>query len=519
MPSRRLIPVFALVRRRASPHVSPEGFPMLQTLSRALLAAVLLAAPAAAAAQTRITPPKEALGLTGGQAHALAAEGKAVVWIDGGLHATEVLGAAQLMELVYQMVSRNDPETRRFLNDVILLAVHANPDGMELVSSWYMRDPDTLKRSTATIPRLYHKYIGHDDNRDFYMVTQPETENMTRVMFREWFPEIVYNHHQTGPPGAVLFAPPFRDPFNYNLDPLVPLGIEMVGAAMHSRLVAEAQPGSTMRSGSSYSTWWNGGLRTTAYFHNIIGLLTESIGNPTPIDIPFIPDRVLPKGDLTDPVEPQHWHFRQSVEYSMTMDRAVLDFASRYRETLLYDIYLMGKHAIERGGRDSWTIHPQLIEAVKQAAARDAAAGDSTPGRRGGPGGAGALPLKYFALLHDPALRDPRGYILPADQPDFPTATKFVNTLIKNGVTVLRATRDFDAAGKHYPAGSYVVKTAQAFRPHILDMFEPQDHPNDFQYPGGPPIPPYDNAGRTLAHQMGVRFDRLLEGVDGAFEP
>src|SRR3989441_642529 len=590
MPSRRLIPVFALVRRRASPHVSPEGFPMLQTLSRALLAAVLLAAPAAAAAQTRITTPKEALGfnigddyrlatytqleaywrnlaqqsprmalreigktaegrtqllavisspenlkhlaryqeiarrlalaegLTDAQAHALAAEGKAVVWIDGGLHATEVLGAAQLMELVYQMVSRNDPETRRFLSDVILLAVHANPDGMELVSSWYMRDPDTLKRSTATIPRLYHKYIGHDDNRDFYMVTQPETENMARIMFREWFPEIVYNHHQTGPPGAVLFAPPFRDPFNYNLDPLVPLGIEMVGAAMHSRLVAEGKPGSTMRSGSSYSTWWNGGLRTTAYFHNIIGLLTESIGNPTPIDIPFIPDRELPKGDLTYPVEPQHWHFRQSVEYSMTMDRAVLDFASRYRETLLYDIYLMGKHAIERGSRDSWTIHPQLIEAVKQAAARDAAAGDSTPGRRGGPGGAGALPVKYFALLHDPAIRDPRGYVLPADQPDFPTATKFVNTLIKNGVTVLRATRDFDVAGKHYPAGSYVGKTAHAFRPHILDMFEPQDHPNDFQYPGGPPIPPYDNAGWTLAYQMGVRFDRPLEGFDGPFE-
>ncbi|MGH2668547.1 MAG: M14 family zinc carboxypeptidase, partial [bacterium] len=131
--------------------------------------------------------------LTDTQARALAAEGKAVVWIDGGLHATEVLGAHQLMELVYQMVSQNDAETRRILDDVILLAVHANPDGMELVSSWYMREPDTLKRSTATIPRLYQKYIGHDNNRDFYMVTQPETENMVRVMFREWFPEIVYN--------------------------------------------------------------------------------------------------------------------------------------------------------------------------------------------------------------------------------------------------------------------------------------------------------------------------------------
>ena len=191
-------------------------------------------------------------GLTDDQAHALAAEGKAVVWIDGGLHATEVLGATQLMRLVYDMVSRDDPETMRFLNDVILLAVHANPDGMELVSGWYMREPDSLKRSTGGIPRLYQKYIGHDNNRDFYIVNQPETENMTRILFHEWFPEIVYNHHQTGPAGAVLFAPPFRDPFNYFFDPLVPMGIDALGAAMHGRFEAEGKPGETMRRGANY---------------------------------------------------------------------------------------------------------------------------------------------------------------------------------------------------------------------------------------------------------------------------
>ena len=453
--------------------------------------------------------------LTDEQARGLAAEGRTVVWIDGGLHATEVLGAHQLMELVYEMATRDDPETRRILNDVVLLAVHANPDGMELVSGWYMREPDTLRRSIDHIPRLYQKYIGHDNNRDFYMVSQPETENLARVMVREWFPQIVYNHHQTGPPGTVLFAPPFRDPFNYHYDPLIPLGIEMVGAAMHARLAAEGKPGATMRSGSLYSTWWNGGLRTTAYFHNMIGLLTETIGNPTPIEIPFIPDRELPKGDMAYPIEPQRWRFRQSIDYSLTMNRAVLDFASRYRETLLYDIYLMGKRSIERGSRDSWTIHPQVIEAVKAAAAKDSAPRDTTRGRRGGEG---IVPGRFMALLHDPAQRDPRGYIIPADQPDFPTATKFVNALIKNGIVVERATRDFEVAAKRYPAGSYVIKTAQAFRPHILDMFEPQDYPDDFAYPGGPPIPPYDNAGWTLAYQMGVQFDRILDAFEGPFE-
>ena len=121
-------------------------------------------------------------------------------------------------------------------------------------------------------------------------------------------------------------------------------------------------------------------------------------------------------------------------------------------------------------------------------------------------------------MLRNPKDRDPRGYVIPSDQPDFLTATKFVNALIKNGITVQRATAPFQVAGKNYPAGSYVVKTDQAFRPHLLDMFEPQDHPDDIPYPGGPPTPPYDSAGWTLAYQMGIVFDRFLEGFDGPFE-
>src|ERR1051325_10388456 len=158
-------------------------------------------------------------GLSDEQARALAREGKAVVWIDGGLHASETVGSQQLMEMVYQMVSRTDPETMRLLDDVIGLYVLANPDGQELVANWYMREKDPLKRSLAGLPRLYHKYIGHDDNRDFYMSNMPETTNMNRQLFLEWFPQIVYNHHQSGPAGAVIFMPPFRDPFNYNFDP------------------------------------------------------------------------------------------------------------------------------------------------------------------------------------------------------------------------------------------------------------------------------------------------------------
>ena len=188
---------------------------------------------------------------------------------------------------------------------------------------------------------------------------------MNRVLYREWFPQIVYNHHQSGPPGTVMFAPPFRDPFNYVFDPLIPASIDLVGAAMQARFAAEGKPGVTTRGGSTYSTWWNGGLRTTAYFHNQIGLLTETIGDPTPGAIPFVPERQLPSGDLPFPIAPQPWHFRQSIDYSLTANRAVLDFASRYRETLLFNIYQMGRNAIERGSRDWWTPSPRRVDAAR----------------------------------------------------------------------------------------------------------------------------------------------------------
>src|SRR5687767_8098274 len=444
-------------------------------------------------------------GVTADEARALAREGKAVVWIDGGLHATEVLGPHQLIQTVYELISRDDEETRRILNDVVVLAVHANPDGMELVSSWYMREADTLKRST-NIPRLYQKYIGHDNNRDFFMSNQPETRNMNHVMYWEWFPQIVYNHHQTGPAGTVMFAPPFRDPFNYNYDPLVPVGIDAVGAAMHNRFAAEGKPGVTMRSGSSYSTWWNGGLRTTVYFHNMIGLLTETIGNPTPMEIPVVPDRLLPSGTLPFPIMPQKWHFAQSLQYELTANRAVMDVASRHREQFLYNSWKMGRNSIERGSKDTWTLTPDRVAKVKAAFDSNRTARRTLPA------------TDYLKILQSPETRDPRGYIIPSDQPDFATAVKFINALVKNGITIHRATSPFAVGAKTYPVGSYVVLTAQAFRPHVLDMFEPQDHPDDIPYPGGPPTPPYDNAGWTLAYQMGVVFDRILDPFTGPFQ-
>ena len=295
--------------------------------------------------------------------------------------------------MVYEMVSRNDEETRRFLDDCIILFVHANPDGNDLVADWYMRNTVPEQRSLANLPRLYQKYIGHDNNRDFFASTQAETENINRVLYHEWFPQILYNHHQSGPAGTVVWSSPQRDPYNYNLDPLLILGLQALGTHMHQRLATEGKPGATMASGGAYDGWWNGGIRNTGNFHNIIAILTETIGSPTPMRVPLVAQRQIPNRDLPYPIAPQEWRFKQSIDYSMSFNRGVLDYASRNRENLLFNIYRMGQRSIEHGSQDYWTPSPSRINALPAG------------------GGRGATPeaeAAAWASLRKPELRDPR---------------------------------------------------------------------------------------------------------------
>ncbi|RZK49070.1 MAG: peptidase [Pedobacter sp.] len=456
-------------------------------------------------------------GLSPVEAKKLAQEGKAVVWIDGGLHANEVVGPHQLIETAYNLASRKDAETMAILDNVIVLLTHANPDGMELQSDWYMREPDSLKRSTSGLPRLYQKYAGHDNNRDFFILNLKETQNMGRQLFVEWIPQIMYNHHQTGPAGTVLAGPPYRDPHNYVFDAMILTGLDAVGAAMHGRLNQEGKPGYTQRNGSVFSTWYNGGLRTTTYFHNMIGLLTEITGNPNPSEIPLVPSRLLPNSDSPNPVTPRKWYFKNSIDYSVSLNYAVLNYAQRHSDELLYNIYQMGRNSIERGSQDFWSMSPKKIDAINAAAQADRTAAAGQAGNA--MAGRGGMQTKYFdVVMKAPENRDPRAFVIPANQADLPSAVRFLNALIRTGIEVQKATADFNVGDKKYPAGSFVVKTNQAFRPHILDMFDPQDHPNDFKYEGSAPTPPYDAAGWTLAYLMHVKFDRFLEDVTGPFQ-
>lgn len=437
------------------------------------------------------------------QARKLTEEGKAIVWIDGGLHSNETVGMHQLIEMAYLLASRQDPETLFILNNTIILLTHANPDGQELVSNWYMRESDPSKRSLANIPKLYQKYAGHDNNRDFFMLNLKESQNIAKQLFVEWNPQIMYNHHQTAPAGAVVAGAPYRDPFNYVFDPLVITGIESLGAAMASRLYAENKPGYTQRGGSVFSTWYNGGLRTTTYFHNTIGLLTEIIGGPNPFEIPLVPSRLIPNSNTHYPVLPQTWHFKQSIDYSVALNYAVLDYAAKYRSTLLYNIYRMGRNSIDKGNKDTWSLSPSKVAVIENAILEIKK--DNKTSQRGNPKQA------IDSLVKNPQYRDPRAYIISADQKNPNTTVRFLNALSANGVKIEQSTDAFTFQGKQYPAHSYIIKTNQAFRPHVLDMFEAQDHPNDFEYPGGPPIAPYDAAGWTLAYMMHIDFERSYD--------
>lgn len=448
--------------------------------------------------------------LTDDEARALAQAGKPIVWIDGGLHATETVGTHQLIETIWRFASGNDPETLRILDHVVILFANDNPDGQELVSSWYMRN-EIERRDQFDIPRLYHKYIGHDNNRDFFMLNMKESSNLARVFYVDWIPQIIYNHHQPGVVGSVVAGPPYRDPFNMLYDPVLVTSLDALGAAMVTRLNLENKPGYTRGNGAHYNAWRNGGLRNSAYYHNQIGILTEMQGHPTPITIPLMPERLVPNASFPNPIPPQPWHFRQSIDYSISLNYAVLNYAARHGDELLYNIYRMGRNSIERGQRDHWTLYPRLIRQIVPTS------GSRTEEFRPGSG----LGEKQFnAVFQDPANRDPRGFILPADQEDFPRATRLINALIKSGVVVHKATAAFSVNGRNYPAGSWVVKTDQSNRPHVIDTFEPQDYPVDFPPGGGPPIPPFrgDGSGWTAAFQMGVKFDRILDGFDGPFE-
>jgi hypothetical protein len=387
------------------------------------------------------------------EARQMAREGKAFVWIDGGMHATEVGCAQHTINLGYDLAAREDEEYRRIRENAVLLLIPSiNPDGQNLVADWFNTHYGTPREGTP-LPVLYQKYSGHDNNRDWYMLNLPETRNMTRLLYHEWFPQIVYNHHQTAPFPARIFVPPYAEPMNPNIPPLVMRGIHLVGAAMHNRFEVEGKSG--VVSEKTFSTWWNGGMRTTPYFHNVIGILTETAhASPYPAEIRVTDAQKEPTTWYPNPYSGGKWRFADTVAYMNTGSMAVLRLAADHSEEFLLNRWRMARNAISEGERES--------------------------------------PFGYIVPLNADAQRDPN------------TAALFLEKMRQSGLEVHRAEKPFTQSGKTYPVGTAVLLAAQANRPHLIDMVTAQKHPMREQYPGGPPIRPYDVAGWTLTFQMGV---------------
>lgn len=411
---------------------------------------------------------------TPAEAAALAAEGKAIVWIDSGLHATEVAPVQHAPHLAYRLLSGESDEFRRIRRNVILMQVPViNPDGLDMTAAWYRRNLGT-PHELAPLPWLYQKYCGHDNNRDYFMLNLAETRHVSRLLFREWFPHIVYNQHQVAPFPARIFIPPYAEPLNPNIPAPVMEGINGLGSAMKERLARENKPGAV--SYVSFDGWWNGGLRSVPAFHNMHGILTETAlyqyATPHEYTLSELPERFStgipakePSVFYQKPWLGGRWALMDAVEYMLTADFAILDSAA------------------------SRPAH-YLLKAWEMASANLAA------GRKGGP----------FA------------YLVPANQSDSWSAAEMLARLQGSGIEVRRATAPFQANGNTYPPGTWILPAAQPFRGYLLDLMEPQKYPDIRSGASGPPRRPYDLAGWTLPFQMGVQVDRIEQPFDAPSE-
>ena len=304
---------------------------------------------------------KLALGLASpAELDAILKTGRSIVWIDSGLHATEVAPAQHSPLLAYRMLTDESEEARRIRENVILMQVPViNPDGLDMVVDWYRKNLGT-PYELAPLPMLYQKYAGHDNNRDWFMMNLQETRNVARLLFREWFPQIVYNQHQAPAFPARIFVPPYAEPLNPHIPAPVMEGINSIGSAIKERLARENKPG--VLSYHGFDAWWNGGLRSAPAFHNMHGILTETAAHvyatPRIYDASVFPERFangIPTKQPTvfyeRPWLGGKWSLRSAIDYMLTVDFAILDLATARREHLLRKSWEVARANIEAGTR------------------------------------------------------------------------------------------------------------------------------------------------------------------------
>jgi hypothetical protein len=395
-------------------------------------------------------------GLSPEEKSNLIKQGKAVVYISCSIHSTEIAASQMSMELAHRLASENTPEIQKILDEVILLLVpSANPDGIDLVTDWYYRNLGTAYEASS-MPWLYHYYAGHDNNRDWFMLTQKETRLMVKVLYQEWFPLLVYDIHQMVQNGPRLFLPPYQDPINPNLDPLLLRELYNLTGEAAINLTREGKTG--VATSTIFDGWYNSANRAAPLRHNALGILSEaaSCNLASPLFLRSSDIRVSGGGNeiqstYLEPWPGGWWHLRDIVEYEEIVALSFLKTVAEQREKFLENFCSFAERQINKG-----------------------------------------------------LIAPPFAYLIPRDQKDLPAALKLIEVIQKNGAEVYQAKNPFTADGLSCAAGTYVIPLAQPYRAFIKDLLEAKAYPLP---PGKDPAEylPYDEASWTLPLQMGVK--------------
>lgn len=406
--------------------------------------------------QARLADPRRT---SVAEAEKLIAEGKTVVLITCSIHATEVASSHAAIEYLHRLATSADPAIRLILtNTIVILMPSINPDGLDLVGTWYRKTLGTPYEGTSP-PELYQKYVGHDNNRDWYIFSQAETRAIVRQVHNRWRPQIVYDLHQMGATAARIWVPPFMDPIDPNVDPLIIQQANLIGTAMAADLTASGRQGVAVN--AMYDFWTP--ARHYQSYHGGIRILTESasvrIATPVKIKADQLSTSSLGYSarertwNHIEPWQGGEWRLRDIVDDQLVAIQSLLTTAAGRRESFLRNFRTM----------------------LARAAARTS----------------------------------PSAFVLPAAQSDPEAAKKLLETMAFADVEVERATAPFSADGKSYPAGSYVIRMTQPFSSFAKTLLEKQDYPDLRMYPGGPPKRPYDVTAHTLPLLMGVDVHQI----------
>ena len=449
------------------------------------------------AIQAKLADPRKIM--SDAERDELVRDGKTVVAISCSIHSTEIVASQMSTRLAYELASDNRPDTLAILQNTILILIPSpNPDGVDIVADHYRKTFGTNAEGSSP-PELYHYYAGHDDNRDWFMLDLKETKNITRLFWKEWFPQIVYDIHQQGSNGSRFFVPPFYDPPNPHINALLLRQVGLIGHKMAADVTAAGYKG--ILTNALYDTWWHGGFRTAPYFHNSIGILTEAASarlmtpsNVTREQLTRSSTRGMNSAmevstNFPNPWAGGTWRPSDIMGMELIACHSVLSLASNYRADYLRNFYELGKAGLA-----------QLTSA------------------------------------------DSLGYLIPAGQGRDENVAKMIGTLVEQGVEVYRLDKELHGSavaqylaklpnGKHeitnvgvitgglpeIPAGSYVVFLNQPYRQNVLALFEPQVYP-DRTTANGEAERPYDVAGWTLPMSMGVNTQLLTNLTEPANE-